>query len=45
MAKHFLDLSAVGSEDLRLILEDAKSRKIATKNGTAEKPLLARCWR
>jgi len=39
MAKHFLDLSAVGSEDLRLILEDAKSRKIATKNGTAEKPL------
>lgn len=39
MAKHFLDLSAVGSQDLRLILEDAKSRKIATKNGTADKPL------
>ena len=39
MAKHFLDLSAVGSEDLRLILEDAKSRKTATKNGTADKPL------
>lgn len=38
-AKHFLDLSAVGSEDLRVILEDAKTRKIATKNGTADKPL------
>ncbi|NTJ41281.1 ornithine carbamoyltransferase [Agrobacterium larrymoorei] len=38
-AKHFLDLSAVGSDDLRVILEDAKSRKIATKNGTADKPL------
>ncbi|QCI98856.1 ornithine carbamoyltransferase [Agrobacterium larrymoorei] len=38
-AKHFLDLSAVGSEDLRVILEDAKTRKIATKNGMADKPL------
>lgn len=38
-AKHFLDLSAVGSEDLRVILEDAKTRKIATKNGTGDKPL------
>ncbi|WP_288431423.1 ornithine carbamoyltransferase [uncultured Agrobacterium sp.] len=38
-AKHFLDLSAVGSEDLRVILEDAKTRKIATKNGAADKPL------
>ncbi|MGV1870923.1 ornithine carbamoyltransferase [Agrobacterium rosae] len=38
-AKHFLDLSAVGSEDLRVIMDDARTRKIATKNGTAEKPL------
>lgn len=37
--KHFLDLSAVSSSDLRLIMEDAKSRKQATKAGTADKPL------
>ncbi|MGX5667805.1 ornithine carbamoyltransferase [Rhizobium daejeonense] len=37
--KHFLDLSAVSSSDLRLMLEDAKSRKQATKAGTADKPL------
>ncbi|MFN6984189.1 MAG: ornithine carbamoyltransferase, partial [Rhizobium oryzihabitans] len=37
--KHFLDLSAVGSEDLRTILDDARTRKIATKTGTAAKPL------
>ncbi|KXG84736.1 ornithine carbamoyltransferase [Agrobacterium bohemicum] len=38
-AKHFLDLSAVGSDDLRVIMDDARARKIATENGTAEKPL------
>lgn len=37
--KHFLDLSAVSQADLRLILDDAKARKIATKAGTADKPL------
>ena len=37
--KHFLDLSAVTAGDLRGILEDAKSRKQATKAGTADKPL------
>ena len=37
--KHFLDLSAVSAADLRVILEDAKVRKQATKAGTAEKPL------
>ena len=37
--KHFLDLSAMTAPDLRLILEDAKTRKQATKAGTAEKPL------
>lgn len=37
--KHFLDLSAVGPQDLRTILDDARARKVATKAGTAEKPL------
>ena len=36
--KHFLDLSAVSSQDLRVILDDARERKAATKAGTAEKP-------
>ncbi|MFN3636646.1 MAG: ornithine carbamoyltransferase, partial [Rhizobium rhizophilum] len=34
-SKHFLDLSAMTSGDLRSILEDAKTRKQATKSGTA----------
>ncbi|MBC7313971.1 MAG: ornithine carbamoyltransferase, partial [Rhizobium sp.] len=29
--KHFLDLSAMTAPDLRLILEDAKTRKQSTK--------------
>ncbi|MFN4170103.1 MAG: ornithine carbamoyltransferase, partial [Pannonibacter phragmitetus] len=37
--KHFLDISAVSAPDLRAILEDAKTRKQATKAGTADKPL------
>jgi ornithine carbamoyltransferase len=37
--KHFLDLSAVSAEDLRLIMEDAKTRKTALKAGTGDKPL------
>ncbi|AOG10316.1 ornithine carbamoyltransferase [Agrobacterium sp. RAC06] len=37
--KHFLDLSAMTAGDLRGILEDAKTRKQATKAGTADKPL------
>jgi ornithine carbamoyltransferase len=37
--KHFLDLSAVSSGDLRSILDDARTRKQATKAGTADKPL------
>jgi ornithine carbamoyltransferase len=37
--KHFLDLSAVSAEDLRLIMEDAKARKTSLKAGTADKPL------
>ncbi len=37
--KHFLDLSAVSRQDLRTILDDAKVRKAATKDGTADKPL------
>ncbi|OJF98517.1 ornithine carbamoyltransferase [Pararhizobium antarcticum] len=37
--RHFLDLSAMTSGDLRVIMDDAKSRKTATKAGTAEKPL------
>ncbi|WP_377294971.1 ornithine carbamoyltransferase [Rhizobium sp. SG2393] len=37
--RHFLDLSAVSAEDLRTIMDDAHSRKQATKAGTAKKPL------
>ena len=37
--KHFLDLSAVSSMDLRSMMDDARSRKQATKAGTADKPL------
>lgn len=37
--RHFLDLSAVSAADLRAILEDARERKLRTKNGVAEKPL------
>ncbi|MGF9693480.1 MULTISPECIES: ornithine carbamoyltransferase [unclassified Rhizobium] len=37
--KHFLDLSAVSSGELRTILDDALTRKKATKAGTADKPL------
>ncbi len=37
--RHFLDLSAVSAEDLRVIMDDAHSRKQATKAGTAKKPL------
>ncbi|WP_275788312.1 ornithine carbamoyltransferase [Pararhizobium gei] len=39
MARHFLDLSAMTSQDLRAIIDDARIRKAATKAGTAEKPL------
>src|SRR5262245_33892093 len=38
-AKHFLDLSAVSAEDLRLIMEDAKTRKTNLKAGKGDKPL------
>jgi len=37
--RHFLDLSAMTAGDLRVIIDDAKTRKTATKAGTAEKPL------
>jgi ornithine carbamoyltransferase len=37
--KHFLDLSAVSAEDLRLIMEDAKTRKTNLKAGKGDKPL------
>jgi ornithine carbamoyltransferase len=37
--KHFLDLSAVSTVDLRSMMDDARSRKQATKAGTADKPL------
>ncbi|MDW5315249.1 ornithine carbamoyltransferase [Rhizobium sp. PL01] len=37
--RHFLDLSAMTTADLRSIIEDARVRKVATKAGTAEKPL------
>ncbi|OBZ96715.1 ornithine carbamoyltransferase [Pararhizobium polonicum] len=37
--RHFLDLSAMTTGDLRTIIEDARVRKAATKAGTAEKPL------
>ncbi|WP_234189135.1 ornithine carbamoyltransferase [Shinella sp. NM-101] len=39
MAKHFLDLSAVSESDLRVIMDDAHSRKAASKAGTEAKPL------
>jgi ornithine carbamoyltransferase len=38
-SRHFLDLSAMTSADLRTIIDDALLRKTATKAGTAEKPL------
>jgi ornithine carbamoyltransferase len=38
-SRHFLDLSAMTPEALRSILEDAKTRKAATKAGTDFKPL------
>ena len=38
-AKHFLDLSAVSAADLRVIMDDAKSRKAALKSGHPDKPL------
>jgi ornithine carbamoyltransferase len=37
--KHFLDLSAVSAEDLRLIIDDAKIRKTNLKAGNGDKPL------
>jgi ornithine carbamoyltransferase len=37
--KHFLDLSAVTSSDLRTIMDDAKLRKQAFKAGSGDKPL------
>lgn len=37
--RHFLDLSAMTTPDLRAIIDDARVRKQATKAGTAEKPL------
>ncbi|NEJ20006.1 ornithine carbamoyltransferase [Rhizobium leguminosarum] len=37
--KHFLDLSAVTSADLRTIMNDALARKQAFKAGTGDKPL------
>lgn len=39
MARHFLDLSAMEAGDLRSIIDDARTRKAATRAGTAEKPL------
>jgi len=37
--RHFLDLSAVSGESLRTIIDAARSRKDATRSGTADKPL------
>ncbi len=37
--RHFLDLSAVSSADLRTILDDARARKHRLKAGNVEKPL------
>ena len=39
-SRHFLDLSALTPGALRHILDDAKTRKAATKDGTAGKPRL-----
>jgi ornithine carbamoyltransferase len=38
-SRHFLDLSAMTKDQLRHILDDAKTRKTATKDGIAGKPL------
>jgi ornithine carbamoyltransferase len=38
-SKHFLDLSAVSSAELRRIMDDAKTRKAALKAGAGDKPL------
>jgi ornithine carbamoyltransferase len=38
-SRHFLDLSALTADQLRHILDDAKTRKAATREGTAGKPL------
>ena len=37
--RHFLDLSAMTTADLRTIIDDARVRKATVKAGTAEKPL------
>ena len=37
-SRHFLDLSALTPGALRHILDDAKTRKAATKDGTAGNP-------
>lgn len=37
--RHFLDISAMATADLRTIIDDARVRKVATKDGTAERPL------
>ncbi|WP_336055771.1 ornithine carbamoyltransferase [Nitratireductor sp. CH_MIT9313-5] len=37
--RHFLDLSAVSAQDLRGIIDDARTRKDALKAGNADKPL------
>lgn len=37
--RHFLDLSAMTAQDLRVIMDDARARKVATKAGTAGRPL------
>ena len=36
MAKHFLDLSAVSESDLRVIMDDAHSRKAANKANSSD---------
>src|SRR5690606_21085613 len=36
--RHFIDLSTVAAADLRRILDDARDRKTALKNGAVEKP-------
>ncbi|WFU47978.1 ornithine carbamoyltransferase [Sinorhizobium terangae] len=37
--RHFLDISAMAAADLRTIIDDARVRKTATKDGTAGRPL------
>lgn len=39
MARHFLDLADIAADELRAIIESAKTRKAAQKAGTADKPL------